>query len=205
VSKSEGTAVSLDLAVARHGADSLRWFLMREVGFESDGDFTWDRFDARYNADLADGIGNLASRVTAMLVKYRDGAVPHAPGDTPLDLAGRAIVAEYVAAMSALDLKRAAAAIERLVAESDGYVTTSAPWALAKAGDDAALDATLATLIRSLMRLTLMAAPIMPGKARDLWAALGHTEDPDGHWNLAEHPDAGGKVVRKPENLFPKG
>lgn len=204
VSKSEGTAVSLDEAIDRHGPDALRWFLMREVGFENDGDFTWDRFDARYTADLADGLGNLASRVTAMLVKYRDGTVPAAAHDTLLDLAARAIVAEYVAGMCALDLKRGAAAIERMVAESDGYVTSSAPWALAKAGDNAGLDAALAALIRSLMRLALMAAPFMPTKARELWNALGQEGDPDGAWSLAEHPEVGGRVVRKPENLFPK-
>jgi methionyl-tRNA synthetase len=204
VSKSEGTTVSLDEAVVRHGPDPLRWFLMREVGFESDGDFTWDRFDARYTADLADGLGNLASRVTAMLVKYRNGVVPQASHDTPLDLAARAIVAEYVEGMCALDLKGAAAAIERLVAESDGYVTVSAPWALAKAGDDAALDAALSALIRTLVRLALMSAPFMPTKARELWSALGQRGDPDGMWSLAEHPEVGGREVRKPENLFPK-
>jgi methionyl-tRNA synthetase len=204
VSKSEGANISLDEAIDRHGADPLRWFLMREVGFESDGDFTWDRFDARYTADLADGLGNLASRVTAMVVKYRDGVVAGGATDTTLDHAARALVAEYVEAMSKLDLKGGAAAIERLVAESDGYVSASAPWALAKSGDETALDATLAALARSLVRLALMAAPFMPGKARELWAALGQAGDPDGNWMLAEQPGTGGMVVRKPENLFPK-
>jgi methionyl-tRNA synthetase len=139
-----------------------------------------------------------------MLVKYRGGVVPHSAHDTPLDVAARAIVAEYVAAMSALDLKRAAASIERLIAESDGYVSASAPWALAKADDTAGLDAALASLVRSLMRLALMSAPFMPGKARELWSALGQEGDPDGAWQLAEQPDSSGRVVRKPENLFPK-
>jgi methionyl-tRNA synthetase len=205
VSKSEGGAVSIDTAVERHGPDPLRWFLMREVGFEGDGDFTWERFDARYTADLADGLGNLASRVTAMLVKYRNGVVPDAARDTTLDVAARVLVGEYVAAMSQLDLKSGAAAIERLVTESDGYVTSAAPWALAKAGDDAGLDAVLAALIRALTRLALMTAPFLPSKARELWAALGHDGDPDGAWGQAEQPEVSGRLVRKPENLFPKG
>jgi methionyl-tRNA synthetase len=205
VSKSEGASVSLDEAIAHHGADSLRWFLMREVGFEADGDFTFERFDARYASDLADGLGNLASRVTAMLVKYRGGTVPETAPTTTLDTAGAALTQEYVSAMGACDLRGAAAALQRLVSEADGYVTGSAPWALAKAGDDDALDAVLAALVRSLLRLALMAAPFMPTKARELWVALGREGDPDGEWQLAERPEVGGTTVAKPENLFPKG
>ncbi len=204
VSKSEGVAVSLDQAIDRHGADALRWFLMREVGFEQDGDFSWERFDARYNADLADGLGNLASRVTAMLVKYRQGKVAEGTTVTELDKAAAALVASYVTAMSEFDLKGAAVAIERMVREADGYVSASAPWALAKAGDDETLDTVLASLARTLLRLALMSAPLMPGKARQLWAALGQDGDPDGQWNRAEQPALGGSVVSKPENLFPK-
>ena len=76
MSKTSGTAVTLDEAIERHGPDPLRYFLLREVGFEADGNFTWERFDERYTADLADGLGNLASRTLAMLAKYRDGMVP---------------------------------------------------------------------------------------------------------------------------------
>ena len=204
VSKSEGTAVSLDEAIDRHGAEALRWFLMREVGFENDGDFSWDRFDARYAADLADGIGNLASRVTAMLVKYRDGRVAEGTHTTTLDDEAAALVAAFVAALAALDHKGAATAIERLVREADGYVASSAPWTLAKNGDEAGLDAALAALARTLLRLALMLAPFMPDKARQLWTALGQTGDPNGQWNRAEQPEMGGATVEKPENLFPK-
>ncbi len=204
VSKSEGTAVSLDEAVDRHGADALRWFLMREVGFEADGDFSFERFDARYASDLADGLGNLASRATAMLVKYRDGVVPESPPPTTLDDAAMALTQEYVTAMSTLALRDAAAAIGRLVSEADGFVSASAPWALAKAGDDDALDAVLAALARTLLRLALMAAPFMPEKAGALWAALGQHGGPEGQWARAERPEMAGMTVIKPENLFPK-
>ena len=77
MSKTAGTAVTLDEAIERHGPDALRYFLLREVGFENDGNFSWERFDERYTADLADGLGNLASRALAML-----GQVPrrrHSP------------------------------------------------------------------------------------------------------------------------------
>ena len=89
MSKTAGTAVTLDEAIERHGADALRYFLLREVGFEADGNFTWERFDERYTADLADGLGNLASRSLAMLAKYREGVVPRRRGtDTRSTQAG---------------------------------------------------------------------------------------------------------------------
>ena len=80
MSKSAGTAVSLGEAIDRHGPDALRYFLLREVGFEADGNFTWDRFDERYTADLADGLGNLASRSLAMLVEVPGGDRAGCPG-----------------------------------------------------------------------------------------------------------------------------
>ncbi len=204
VSKSEGTSVSLDEAIAYHGADPLRWFLMREVGFEADGDFSFDRFDVRYASDLADGLGNLASRVTAMLVKYREGRVAEQTARTDLDDRADALVASYVTAMSSLDLRGGATAIEHLVTAADGFVSSSAPWALAKAGSDTELDAVLASLARALLRLAIMSAPFMPEKAHALWGALGQAGAPDAAWPLAESPEMGGRVVVKPENLFPK-
>ena len=105
VSKSEGTSVSIDSAIARHGPDALRWFLLREIGFENDGDFSFERFDARYDGDLANGPGNLVARVTAMIEKYRNGVVPAGPAPAePLDAAGDRCLADYTAAMDAIDL-----------------------------------------------------------------------------------------------------
>ena len=205
VSKSEGTSVSLDEAIERHGPDALRWFLLREVGFENDGDFSFERFDARYEGDLANGLGNLAARVTAMLEKYRGGIVPvgaHVP--ELLDTAGTELAAEYASAMAAIDLKGAAEILSRLVSEANGYIVANAPWTLAKAGDDARLDVVLASLARCLLRLSVLASPFMPAKAQVLWTALGQPGSPEKEWRLALQPDLAGARVAKPENLFPK-
>ncbi len=134
MSKTSGTAVTLDEAIERHGSDALRYFLLREVGFESDGNFTWERFDERYTADLADGLGNLASRSLAMLLKYRDGVVPRSAEPSTLDLAGRTALSAYVSAMDELDLRGGAEAAWSLVSAANLFVQQSAPWALAKAG-----------------------------------------------------------------------
>lgn len=205
MSKSEGSGVTLPEVTERHGAEALRWFLMREIGFEADGDYSDERFDARYASDLADGLGNLASRVTAMVVRYREGKLAAKPTDTELDGAANALVAEYLEAMSAFDLRGGAAALERLVSEADAAVSRWAPWALAKEGRDDELDTALAALCRTVTRLAVMTAPFMPGKAAVLWQALGHEGTPEAAWESAEQPQLGAGLVTKPENLFPKG
>jgi methionyl-tRNA synthetase len=208
VSKSEGSAsISLDEAIDRRGADALRWFLLREVGFENDGDFSLERFDARYDGDLANGLGNLAARVTAMVEKYRDGVAPgESAANDPLDIAGDRCVKDYTTAMDAIDLKGGATAISSLVSEANSYIVANAPWTLAKAGEDARLDGVLGSLVRCLLRLSVMASPYMPVKAQALWAALGQQGAPETEpaWLLALTPDVAGVRVSKPENLFPK-
>ena len=203
-SKSQGVKVELGEAIDRHGPDAFRYFLLREVGFESDGNFSWERFDERYTSDLADGLGNLASRSLAMLAKFRDGVVPAGP-DTPLDEAGRRVVDAYAGAMDALDLRGGAEAAWDLVSAANGYIVETAPWALAKAGRESDLDAALGALGRCLYRLAVMVSPFMPGKARDLWSALGQTGDPgDAAWGSIIGPPVAGAATVKPEGMFPK-
>ena len=123
VSKSEGTSVSLDEAIEYRGPDALRWFLLREVGFENDGDFSFERFDSRYDGDLANGFGNLAARVTAMIEKYPRGRRPGCR-QRQLNLkteiarsCGRIqCVDQYARAMDEIDLEgRGAEEVTRLV------------------------------------------------------------------------------------------
>jgi methionyl-tRNA synthetase len=205
MSKSAGTAVSLGEAIDRHGPDALRYFLLREVGFEADGNFTWERFDERYTADLADGLGNLASRSLAMLAKYREGIVPDVSGETSLDQAGQAAVAAYTKAMDALDLRGGAEAAWSLVGTANLYIQQVAPWALAKAGKDAELETALAALGRALYRLAVLAAPFTPGKAQLLWQSLGlPAEALTGAWGGLALPPVAGLATNKPEVMFPK-
>ena len=204
MSKTAGTAVSLEDAIERHGPDALRYFLLREVGFENDGNFSWERFDERYTADLADGLGNLASRSLAMLAKYRDGVVPAAP-PASLDDAGRATVVRYGAALDALDIRGAAEAAWELVSTANLYIQQTAPWSLAKQGRDPELDAALAALAGCLYRLAVLVSPFMPGKAQALWGALGQPgEAAVAAWAGLESPAVAGARTTKPENLFPR-
>lgn len=205
VSKSEGTSVSLDEATARHGADALRYYLLREVGFENDGDFTLERFDARYISDLADGLGNLASRTLAMVEKYRAGVVPHSAEISPLELFGAQTIATYAKAMDALDLRGGADAAWALVTRANQYIVEVAPWALAKQGSESQLDDALHALAACLYRLAVVTSPFMPAKADELWAALGQSGSAAAvQWRLLGAPPVAATTVRKPDGLFPK-
>jgi methionyl-tRNA synthetase len=205
MSKTAGTAVTLDEAIERHGPDALRYFLLREVGFEADGNFSWDRFDERYTADLADGFGNLASRSLAMLRKYRTGVVPSSRREMPLDQAGRNALTEYARAMDQFDLRGGAEAAWALVSAANLFVQQTAPWALAKAGNESDLDEVLSALARALCRLALMASPFIPGKAQALWLDLGMEGDvSSAPWATAEQAQVVGRTVQRPSILFPK-
>ena len=157
--------MSLGEAIDRHGPDALRYFLLREVGFEADGNFTWERFDERYTADLADGLGNLASRSLAMLAKYREGIVPDAPVGHHAGPGGPArrstpTPRRWTRWTSAVGPRRPGSSS----ATANLYIQQVAPWALAKAGKEAELDAALAALGRALYRLAVLAAPVHPGQ-----------------------------------------
>jgi len=204
-SKSAGVKLELAEAIDRFGPDPFRFYLVREVPWESDGNFSWERFAELYNADLANGLGNLASRVLAMIEKYRGGVVP--AGSLPsLEESGERAVKLYAERMDALDLRGGIEAALALVTDANLSITQAAPWALAKDPARAAeLDGVLGGLTRSLVRLAVMFAPVMPGKAQELWGALGQQGAVTGAgWAWATRPEASGSRVTKPEGLFPR-
>jgi len=208
VSKSAGGALSVDEAIAYHGADALRYFLLREVGFENDGDFTWERFDARYTSELADTLGNLVSRSLTMIVNYRGALVPRDPRnyDTPLEAAARTALAAYARAMDANHLPEAAAQLIALASAANRYVEETAPYKLAKQPDRAAeLDSVLANLARTVARLAVLAQPFLPTTAKTVWATLGSPEPLERvRLQHLDRLDPADQRVEKPPILFPK-
>lgn len=207
-SKSAGVKLDLHEAIDRYGADAFRYVLLREVPFDGDGNFSWERFEERYTADLANALGNLASRTTAMIEKYRDGVVPTAaPAVDEQDDATD--IAAYHASLDGSHgylLHEALMATSRQVARGNEYAQSTAPWKLAKDESAAAqLDVVLASLIRRLARVAVQLAPYMPDKAQALWASIGGS----GSVHTLRFPvlaslDVGGWRVTKGEPLFPR-
>jgi methionyl-tRNA synthetase len=177
-SKSAGVKLELSDAIDRFGADAFRYFLLRDVPFDGDGSFTWERFEERYTADLANAFGNLASRVTAMVDKYRDGIVPSGPRNE-VDRDDADDIRAYHAALNGSRgylLHDGLAAVWRTIARANEYTQLMQPWSLAKGTDDdarRALDHVLASLMRQLTRQAVLVAPFLPEKSEQLWAAVG--------------------------------
>jgi methionyl-tRNA synthetase len=207
MSKTAGTAVDLGSAITRHGADALRYFLLREIGFENDGNFTWERFDARYTSELADTFGNLVSRTLSMVQRYRQGTVPRVPAEqtSPLDAATLVTLREYATAMDAIALADGAAQLMDLAGRANRYVEETAPWKLAKEQRHVELDIVLVSLVRVVARLAVLAAPFIPEKAEDVWRTLG-TGRPLAAVRFDELPTLAveGLRVERPPILFPK-
>jgi methionyl-tRNA synthetase len=200
-SKSAGVKLDLGEAVDRFGADAFRYVLLREVPFDGDGNFSWERFEERYTSDLANALGNLASRAIAMVEKYRGGVVPAAP-PPPGEADDAADEAAHHAAMDGSRgflLHEGLAAVARMTARANEYAQATAPWTLAKdPARGAELDVALASLIRRLARQAALLAPFMPEKTGALWAQLGGAGAP-----RAVDDVAGWRVV-KGEGLFPR-
>lgn len=207
-SKSAGVKLSLADEIARFGPDAFRYFLMREVPFDGDGDYSIERFEAVYTSELANGLGNLASRVIAMVEKYRAGTVPAGMSGT-LDADDARDVGEFV---SALDGTRgylchdAVAAIAAMTVRANQFIQQSAPWTVAKDPARAAeLDGILAALVRSLVRQAVLLTAVMPGKAAALWSQLGAPGSPaDVPYAALPTLPTSGWTVRKGEALFPR-
>jgi methionyl-tRNA synthetase len=207
-SKSAGVTLDLREAIDRFGPDAFRYFLLREVPFDGDGAFSWERFAERYNADLANALGNLASRVANMVEKYCDGVVPaaHEPAHDAADLVDLADAARAMDGSEGYRLHEALAAVWRTVARANEYVQARAPWTVAK---DPARAEELATILgtaaRALARMAIAVAPAMPGKASELWAVLGGPGDVHARrWPTLEAPDPTGWRVTKGAPLFPR-
>jgi methionyl-tRNA synthetase len=156
------------------GADALRYLLLREIAFDRDGDFTVELFVTRYNAELANELGNLFSRTLSMMVRYFEGAVPAYSPDAARETARltEGVVPDYRREMDALAFDRALAALWRAVQGANRFVEERKPWAQAKAGDTEGLGCTLRALIEVLRMCSVLCQPFMPEKALEMRSRL---------------------------------
>ncbi len=217
MSKSVGNIVRAETVLEVLGADALRYFLLREISFGHDGNFTFEALVQRYNADLANGYGNLVSRVVNMVHKYFGGVLPDAGelGTAEISLRNDATltIAEFGPQLEAMDFSRALESLWALVAAVDGYLTASAPW---KKAVDISVEIhaqtqarVLATAAEAIRIITAMVYPILPDAAGKVWLqlGLGNLEDAAKSGELKAMAWGGlqaGTKFGEPAPLFPR-
>jgi methionyl-tRNA synthetase len=207
MSKSKGNVVRPE-ELLKFGNDAARYFFMREMQVGLDRSFSFEGFMDRLNADLANGLGNLASRTLSMLRRYRQGVVP-APvvlddQDQDVLASGRAVAAAYLDRAKANDFHGALDLLWAYLRHLDGYIVKAEPWKLAK--DDTAqakLDTVLCLLYRALRVTAVLVAPVMPDLSQQLWTSLGMTgKVADQRFDTFQYEAAAEAPVAEPSPLF---
>jgi methionyl-tRNA synthetase len=209
MSKTRGNIVRATPIHKVLGTDALRYFLLREVVFGQDGSFSYDALVGRYNSDLANGLGNLASRTLSMIHQYRGGAVPDSPGDSHVAEAATGATAATLDCYEKFEFSKALECVWSLIARVDKFIVERAPWKLFKAEDDESkrlLDETLYTAAETLRIVTALLSPVIPESAARIWSQLGFTtpveaiRTRDLHWGKLTARQALGTV----EPVFPR-
>ena len=181
MSKSKLTGIAPRQITDTFGSDAFRYYFLRAITFGQDGSFSWEDLGTRYQAELANGFGNLASRVVAMIGRYFDGSVPEAGEPSERDLGIRETVARAAtdadAAIERFAIGDAIAAVWRIVEEVNGYLTLEEPWKLAKDPSQRdRLASVLATAAEALRALAVLLSPVLTDATATLWTALGAAE-----------------------------
>jgi methionyl-tRNA synthetase len=170
MSKSRGNIVRPTPIAETMGVDALRYFLLREIVFGQDGSFSFDALVGRYNSDLANGLGNLASRTLSMIQQYRSGAIPEDSTDPAIALVVEKASKAALDAYDALEFSRALEHIWSIISAVDKFIVERAPW---KGGDG--VDQTLYTAASALRTVCVLVHPVMPHAAEAIWQQLGET------------------------------
>ena len=213
MSKSLGNIVNPLDVVDKFGADPLRYYLLREVPLDRDGDFSWELFIERYNADLANDLGNLLSRTLAMLVRYNAGRVENVliNGEKlgELKAVADSCIGEYLGFMKSHEIDSAVQSTWRLIKRANQFIEETAPWQLAKdPSKRKTLFSVLNGLLESIRVISVLLGPIMPVKASEMWKSAGFRGSPD-HEQIqslrwSENAVEAGRTVAQPAPLFPR-
>jgi len=178
MSKSKGNVVLPRPIASMLGMDALRYFLLREVVFGQDGNFSYDALVTRYNSDLANGLGNLASRTAALIEKNFGGKIPkpteRKPQDEALAQETQAAIGEVLESYENMSFSRALETIWGVIAAADKYLTTEQPWALGNSEQEQTRKAAILWTTAELLRIvTALAHPVLPASTAKIWTLLG--------------------------------
>ena len=210
MSKSKGNIIDSAVLVDKYGIDAVRYFLLREMPFGQDANYSEELLVTRINNDLANDYGNLLSRTTAMINKFQDGVV--APPDKydllddELLQLSRETVTEVEKYFDEMDFSAGLAAVMRLVGKANKYIDDAAPWALNKSGDKERLATVLYNLTEIIRLATVMLTPVMPTVPAKVWAQLGIADRTElTTWDsMKEVAYPAGVKVARGDSLFPR-
>lgn len=211
MSKSLGNVVDPFELVRKYGRDSVRYYLLREFSPTKDCDFTEERFKERYNADLAEGLGNLVSRILGMVKKYSQGKIPKIKNDPNLHpliiYSSKKTWKEVKNYLSNFEFNKALISIWNFMKKIDKYIEDNKPWDLFRKGEKEKLNWVLYGLINSLSQISWQIYPFLPETSQKIAKILGIKE------LLAKNPNykyaqkiniKTGKEIKKAKPLFPK-
>ncbi|ALV22437.1 methionine--tRNA ligase [Carnobacterium antarcticum] len=212
MSKSKGNVVYPEMLVERYGLDALRYYLMREVSFGSDGVFTPEDFVSRVNYDLANDLGNLLNRTIAMINKYFDGTIPAYAGDVTafdgeLKATAEKTILDYQTEMENMQFSNALSDVWVLISRANKYIDETEPWKLAKEeSKKAELASVMAHLAESLRVAAILLQPFLTHAPKEMFAQLGVETEAAKDWTAVQfgHFPADAKVVAKGTPIFPR-